>query len=135
MTKRPHILFVDDEPRVLGGLRRLLRTQRDRWEMVFVEGGVAALETLRAGHYDVVVSDYRMPEMDGAELLERVRVDSPTTAGVILSGQTNDDNLPQILTLADEFIDKPSTPDEIVAVLERLLAAGRPGTGPTAPEA
>ncbi|MEV4702946.1 HDOD domain-containing protein [Actinoplanes sp. NPDC049316] len=123
MTRRPHIVFVDDEPRILSGLRRMLRTHRDQWDMSFVEGGQAALETLHSRHCDVIVTDYRMPGMDGAQLLERVRAEFPAMARVILSGQANEDNLMRIMVLAHEFLHKPSTPDQIVRAVQRLIPA------------
>ncbi|UQU62561.1 response regulator [Couchioplanes caeruleus] len=121
MTRRPHIVFVDDEPRILSGLRRMLRTHRGQWDMSFVEGGQAALETLHSRHCDVIVTDYRMPGMDGAQLLERVRTEFPAMARVILSGQANEDNLMRIMVLAHEFLHKPSTPDQIVRAVQRLI--------------
>jgi HD-like signal output (HDOD) protein/CheY-like chemotaxis protein len=121
---RPHVVFVDDEPRILDGLRRMLRTHRTLWDMSFAEGGAAALAILQAQHCDVLVTDYRMPGMDGAQLLERVRTDFPSTARVILSGQTNEDNLLKIVMLTHEFISKPSTPEQIIATVERLVAVG-----------
>jgi HD-like signal output (HDOD) protein/CheY-like chemotaxis protein len=130
--QRPHVLFVDDEPRILGGLRRMLRIHRDRWEMSFAEGGDAALATLRDRPCDVIVSDYRMPEMDGAQLLERVRDEYPGTARVILSGQTNEDDLLSVMVVAHEFLTKPSSPEQLVAAVDRLIDA-RPaiaGAGP-----
>jgi HD-like signal output (HDOD) protein/CheY-like chemotaxis protein len=132
VTGRPHILFVDDEPRLLGGLRRMLRGHRDRWDMSFAEGGEAALAVLRSQACDLIVSDYRMPGMDGAELLERVRTEYPGTARMILSGQTDEDNLFALMALADEFLAKPSTPEELVATLERLISVRPPAaTGGT----
>lgn len=121
VSERPHILFVDDEPRILGGLRRMLRTHRDRWDMSFAEGAEAALAALRDRPCDVIVSDYRMPGMNGAQLLERVRLEYPGTARVILSGQTNEDNLLSIMVLAHEFLTKPSSPEQLVATVERLI--------------
>ncbi|GAA3958567.1 response regulator [Actinoplanes auranticolor] len=130
VAPRPHILFVDDEPRILGGLRRMLRTHRDRWDMSFAEGGEAALAALRDRPCDVIVSDYRMPGMNGAQLLERVRLEYPGTARVILSGQTNEDNLLSIMVLAHEFLTKPSSPEQLVATVERLIDVRAPtGTG------
>ncbi|MDP9794885.1 HD-like signal output (HDOD) protein/CheY-like chemotaxis protein [Catenuloplanes nepalensis] len=123
MTYRPHILFVDDEPMVIEGLGRMLRPCRKRWDMSFAGGGEAALDVLRARSCDVVVTDYRMPGMDGAALLERVRTDHPGTARVILSGQTNEDNLLRIMVLAHEMLTKPATPEELIATIDRLLAA------------
>src|SRR5690349_3817692 len=103
MTGQPHILFVDDEPRILGGLRRMLRAHRDRWDMSFAGGGAEALETMRDRPCDVIVSDYRMPGIDGATLLAHVRDNYPGTARVILSGQTNEDSLLKIIMLAHRF--------------------------------
>jgi len=130
MSDRPHVLFVDDEPRILGGLRRMLRTHRDRWDISFAEGGEAALAVLRERPCDVIVSDYRMPGMNGAQLLERVRQDHPATARVILSGQTNEDNVLSIMVLAHEFLTKPSSPEQLIATVERLIDAGAGVSGP-----
>ncbi len=60
------VLFVDDEPRILEGLRRMLRPQRHEWEMAFAPGGEAALAMMEASPFDVIVSDMRMPGIDGA---------------------------------------------------------------------
>ncbi len=81
------ILFVDDEAKILDGLRRSLRDMRSQWEMVFAEGGVAALGECASGPFDVVVSDARMPGMEGAEFLGKVRNLYPDTVRMILSGQ------------------------------------------------
>ena len=67
------LLFVDDEPKVLEGLRRMLRPLRDEWDMAFARGGPEALQLLGRDAFDVVVTDMRMPDMDGAELLAQVR--------------------------------------------------------------
>ncbi|MFC7276594.1 HDOD domain-containing protein [Paractinoplanes rhizophilus] len=123
MTQKPHVLFVDDEPRVLDGLRRMLRGQRNRWEMSFANGGAEALAVLDERHCDVVVSDFRMPEIDGAALLEKVRTMSPDTARIILSGQTSADNVMRVMALAHKFLNKPATPDEIIEAIDVVLGA------------
>jgi YesN/AraC family two-component response regulator len=71
------LLFVDDEPRVLQGLTQGLRNKRHVWEMVFAEGATTALEDIGRGRFDAVISDMRMPGMDGAELLRRVKLSQP----------------------------------------------------------
>ena len=82
------ILFVDDDPNVLAGLRRMLHAERERWDTRFAIGAEAALALLENCDFDVVVSDMKMPGMDGADLLVRVRELNPSTVRIVLSGQT-----------------------------------------------
>lgn len=101
------ILFVDDEPNVLQGLRRMLRPMRHEWEMTFVDSGQAALREIISHHYSVVVSDMRMPGMDGACLLEQVRQINPGTARIILSGQTDMEAALRSSSIVHQFLAKP----------------------------
>ena len=80
------ILFVDDEINILQGLRRLLRPFAQNWAMDFASTGDEGLAKLAATPFDVVVSDMRMPGMDGAQFLEQVRHRHPETMRIILSG-------------------------------------------------
>lgn len=67
------ILFVDDESMVLDGLRRMLRGMRNEWEMEFVASGHDAMEVLAGRQFDVIITDMRMPGMDGCQLLNQVK--------------------------------------------------------------
>ena len=87
MKKR--ILFVDDEVMILKGLQLMLRSMRGEWEMEFVESAEAALRVLSQRTFDVIVSDMRMPGMNGAELLAEVMKRFPATVRLILSGYAN----------------------------------------------
>lgn len=80
----PQVLLVDDEPNVLQSLRRLLR--REPIELVTVTSPAEALARVQAEPFAVVISDQRMPEMEGTELLERVQAASPDTVRIILTG-------------------------------------------------
>lgn len=122
MTDRPHILFVDDELPMLSGLRRMLRAQRDRWDMSFAEGGEEALAVLNSRRCDVVVSDFRMPGMDGAGLLQVVRDKYPGSARLILSGHTDETDLLKVILLAHQFVHKPCGENELVSAIERVLS-------------
>ena len=84
---KPRVLFVDDERNVLDALRRQLRKD---YEVHVAEGGRQALELLeQQGSFPVVVSDMRMPEMDGAALVSEIRRVAPDTVRMILSGQSD----------------------------------------------
>jgi HD-like signal output (HDOD) protein/CheY-like chemotaxis protein len=116
------ILFVDDEPRVLAGLRRMLRSRQPAWDMRFVEGAGDALRLMEQEPVDVVVSDFRMPGFDGGQLLAEVRRRYPDTARFVLSGHTAEEDLMRVVTIAHQFLTKPCERDEIVAAIERVLA-------------
>ena len=116
------ILFVDDETRILDGLQRMLRPLRDRWEMVFAPGGPAALQELARGSFDVVVSDMRMPEVDGAALLHHVLKTTPQTVRIVLSGQTDLTTAARTIRIAHQFLSKPCEAEVLRCVVERSCA-------------
>lgn len=113
------ILFVDDEPKILEGLQRMLRPQRKEWEMAFAPGGQAALTMLEASPFDVVVSDMRMPGIDGAALLETVRQKYPNILRIILSGYTELEASYRAVPVAHQFLLKPCDPDALRFAIER----------------
>jgi HD-like signal output (HDOD) protein len=119
------ILFVDDEPNILNALRRALRRYRDRWEMTFVEGGKAALDVLRTRSFDIVVSDMRMPDLDGAALLSEVERLHPGSVRVILSGFSDEKGIMRAAAGTHAFLAKPCDPDRIIALMDRSMALRR----------
>ena len=80
----PTLLFVDDEPSILSSLRRLCRPQGYR--VLIAESGAAALEILEREPVDLIMSDMRMPQMDGAQLLAIVRERWPEVVRLLLTG-------------------------------------------------
>jgi HD-like signal output (HDOD) protein len=118
MTKR-RILFVDDEQNVLDGLRNLLRKQRTVWDMSFALGGKAALDEMSRLPVDVIVSDMRMPGMDGAELLTRVKEVFPQTARIVLSGHAEREAIARVIRVAHQFLSKPADANTVRTVIER----------------
>jgi HD-like signal output (HDOD) protein len=115
------IIFVDDEPRVLDGLRRSLRVRRDEWGMDFVTSGADALELMAESSCDVIVSDIRMPEMDGAELLTHVSEHHPEVARVALSGQAESDAAIKVAIAGHRFLTKPTDAESVSRVVEQLI--------------
>jgi HD-like signal output (HDOD) protein len=114
------LLFVDDEPRILDALQRMLRPQRHEWDMHFAAGPAAAIAVLDATPVDVIVTDMRMPEMDGATLLELVMRKWPSTVRIVLSGQTEVAAAERTVRVAHQFISKPCEPGDLFAIIERL---------------
>ncbi|WP_417822012.1 HDOD domain-containing protein [Terasakiella sp.] len=121
MTHKPHILFVDDEENILLGLKRGMRRNRHAWNMSFASSGGEALEIFKEKHVDIIVSDMRMPIMDGAELLERVCKISPDTARVVLSGYAKDEVVLKVIGPAHQYLAKPCDFDDLEETIKRIF--------------
>jgi HD-like signal output (HDOD) protein/CheY-like chemotaxis protein len=115
------LLFVDDEPRLLQGLKQGLRSMRHTWEVAFADGGLAALAELEKHAFDAVISDMRMPHMDGAEFLSRVRLLQPHALRVIFSGQMDECGAVRAAGTAHRFLTKPCDTKVLIATLSRAL--------------
>lgn len=113
------LLFVDDEPLVLDGLKRMLRGQRKEWQMDFATSGAEALAIMEKKTFDVVVSDMRMPGMDGAELLNQVANNYPATVRIVLSGQAEKDRVLRLLGGCHQYLSKPCEPEQLKATVAR----------------
>lgn len=111
------VLFVDDEPDVLEGIENRLYAIRSPWRCRFAESGVEALRMLNQKPVDVLVSDMRMPGMDGAELLEVVKLRFPSTVRIILSGETGARGFLRAAAVAHQVLSKPC---DLVS-LQRLI--------------
>ncbi len=116
------ILFCDDEPNVTDGLKRMLRRYRREWDMAFVNSGREALERMARDRFDVLVTDMKMPGMDGVELLERVKENHPETVRIVLSGYSELEASLRAVPVAHQFLTKPCEPDVLRSVVERALA-------------
>jgi putative nucleotidyltransferase with HDIG domain len=116
------VLFVDDEPNILSGLRRILRPLRNDWEMIFEEGGESALEKLEDAPCDVIVSDMKMPGMDGAEFLSQVREKFPASIRIALSGETDSHMIYRCVQHAHQYLAKPCDADMLVSAVKRAFS-------------
>ncbi len=113
------ILFVDDDLNLLQGLQRMLRPRRNEWEMTFVASPREALALLTQRCFDVVVTDMRMPEMDGADLLEEVKKICPRSVRIILSGQAEIETIIKSIGSAHQYLSKPCNPELLQATINR----------------
>ena len=118
---KPNILFVDDEQGILNGLRLALRAKRLQWNMDFALGGKEALEALEKTTYNVVVTDMRMPGLDGAQVLDEAKRLQPHCVRVILSGYADSENVLKAVKPAHLYLSKPCRNEVLVETLEKAL--------------
>ncbi len=119
MESTNKVLFVDDEVRILKGLRRNLFRQSDNWKLSFASSGKEAVQMLRDEPFHVIVSDLRMPEMDGVALLEYVKEHYPTMIRIILSGYSSEEATLRTVNTAHQFIAKPCTEEDLFQAVSR----------------
>lgn len=127
---RTRILFVDDDENILRGLRNGLRRNRKVWDMHFANSGAEALEQCATTEFDVVVSDMRMPQMDGAELLTQIRDRHPGSSRMVLSGYADRSVVLRALPVSHQYLCKPCGPDRLTAIIndtvDRLSCVSQP---------
>ncbi|WP_173981799.1 response regulator [Magnetospirillum sp. SS-4] len=120
------ILFVDDEPHILKGLRRSMAGMDDEWDMTFCTSGEEALAVMqRDATFDVVISDMRMPRMDGAEFLGVVRQRHPETIRVILSGYAEIESVLRTVGPAHIYLAKPCSAEALRDAISRPISLKR----------
>lgn len=119
------ILFVDDEPLILEGLQRSLRPLRKEWNAAFATGGEEALAVLQREPFDVVVTDMRMPGMDGAALLDEVTRSYPDILRLVLSGQSDRDSVVKSAGMAQQYLAKPCSIEALKDAVNRVVSLRR----------
>jgi putative nucleotidyltransferase with HDIG domain len=142
------VLFVDDEPSVLSAMRRTLHHMRNEWHIEFADGGEAALKDLAKQPADVLITDMRMPGMDGWQLLHHVKQRFPQTVRLILSGHSDARSIMRTVGTAHQYLAKPCDSAALKAaisnayLLRQVLSSdrlahlvGRVGMLPSAPKA
>lgn len=119
------LLFIDDDPSILSSLRRLFR--RQGYRILTGEGGASGLDILRRERVDLVISDMRMPEMDGVEFLERVRVGYPNVIRLLLTGYADIGSTIAAINRGEiyRYITKPWDDNDIVLIVRDALERRR----------
>ncbi len=118
MNKR-RVLFVDDEPKILAALNRMLYSMRREWDTVFASSGSEALEIMDREPFDVIVTDMRMPGMDGAALLNEVMRRHPKVIRVVLSGQADKEAIFRAIGPIHIYLSKPCDAEVLKSTLAR----------------
>lgn len=107
MGSNPTVLCVDDEASILRALRRVFL--EEPWDVLMAEGGAEALDLLGQRDVDLVLSDYRMPGMNGIEFLRRAREIRPDAVRVVLTGYADADSIVAALEAGEiyRYVNKP----------------------------
>jgi two-component system response regulator HydG len=118
MTQKASILVVDDESGILDTLRILLRNEG--FEVTTAQGGKAGLEAIRAGTHDIVLTDVRMPQVSGLDILTAAREQDPMTPVILMTAQASLQSAIQAVNSgAFYYIQKPFSNDELITILRR----------------
>ncbi len=119
---KKRIMFVDDESALLECFEILLQPMEDEWEVSFRNSGAEALALMEKSRFDVIVSDMRMPGMNGAQLLSEVMERHPQTARIILSGYAEQENVAKCVGAAHQFLMKPCDLETLKSALLGVCA-------------
>jgi HD-like signal output (HDOD) protein/ActR/RegA family two-component response regulator len=115
------ILFVDDERDLLDSLRARLYKHRHDWDMKFVVSGEEAIAAFERQNVDLIVSDVRMPGMDGGQLLSVVKQRWPTAIRIIVSGYSDPVQAVRLTSLTHQYVAKPCDGRQLENIIERCF--------------
>jgi HD-like signal output (HDOD) protein len=116
------VLFVDDEANVLQGLQRMLHSVCNEWDISTASSGLEALGLLAQATYDVIVTDMRMPGMDGAQLLTEVMKLYPQIVRIVLSGQSDQETIFRSVGPTHQYLSKPCDAATLKSTVDRACA-------------
>jgi two-component system response regulator HydG len=118
MTQQPSILIVDDESGILDTLRILLR--KEGFEVATAQGGKAGLEQIRSGNHDIVLTDVRMPQVTGLDILQAAKEQDSMTPVILMTAQASlQTAVAAVNQGAFYYVQKPFSNDELLAILRR----------------
>jgi len=118
MTPQATILIVDDESGILDTLRILLR--KEGFEVTTAQGGKAGLEQIRSGNHDIVLTDVRMPQVSGLDILQVAKEQDSMTPVILMTAQASlQTAIAAVNAGAFYYIQKPFSNDELLAILRR----------------
>jgi DNA-binding NtrC family response regulator len=119
VQRQPALLFVDDDVGVLSALRHFFRREAEIWDLVFIEGGVAAIAHLESHFVDVVMSDFQMPIVNGGLVLATAATLQPRAIRILCTASS----VSAAAVNADILLSKPFNARELRATLAAAVSA------------
>jgi DNA-binding NtrC family response regulator len=124
MKRETNVLVVDDEKTVCNSCKKIL-TQAG-YQVEVASSGEEALDKIKGDGFDVVITDWKMPRMDGLEVTRRVKKEKPQVAVIVITGYPSVENSVEAIRAGvSDFVTKPFTPEELSDAMLRALAKGQ----------
>jgi len=124
MTGNPKILVADDDPKILELMKMIL--EKHGFEVMICNDGIEAKKAIDENPLDLIISDYKMPNMDGLQLLKTLREEGLDIPFVLLTGHGSIDSTMEAIKLGTvDYLTKPVNPEEIVLVVQKALNMGQ----------
>ena len=126
-TSRQLVLLVDDEPDIRESLKMLLEASLDDVDVETAEGGQTALDVLARSRVDLIITDYKMPGMNGLEFLQRAAKEAPKVPRILVTAFPDLDIAIKAINAAgiENFFTKPFEPEQVVSVVRDILREQR----------
>ncbi len=123
MKRKTNVLVVDDEKTVCNSCRKILT--QEGYNVDVASSGEEALNKVKANGFDVVITDWKMPEIDGLELARRIKRENPNIAVILITGYPSiETSIEAIRSGVSDYVPKPFTPEELSDVMLRALMKG-----------
>jgi DNA-binding NtrC family response regulator len=128
MSDKAKIIIVDDQIGVLESFKEILKIKD--YEVAGFQGGKEAIESMKTNKYDIAFVDLKMPEMDGIEVLKKLKENDPSIEVVIVTAYASEESFANAITLgAMEYLRKPFLMGEVYALADRALRKRREKMG------
>jgi DNA-binding NtrC family response regulator len=123
MKQETKVLVIDDEKTVCNSCRKILKGEGYKVDVAF--SGEEALKKLKDNGFDVVLTDWKMPRMDGLEVTRRIKEEKPNVVVIVITGYPSLDNtIEAIRAGVSDYVTKPFTPEELSDAVIRALEKG-----------
>jgi YesN/AraC family two-component response regulator len=115
------LLVVDDDINLLDGLKRSMREKQNMWKQLYASSANEALNILASQKIDVIITDYKMPGVDGLELLSIIKEKYPDTKRILLTGQSENEVFESAKDIAHSYLSKPCPVSDIINAIEIII--------------
>ena len=115
------VLFVDDDSNLISGIRRMMHPMENEWDIFYFNAGTEVLEFLKEKQVDVIISDIRMPGIDGNQLLKTVKQNYPQIIRITLSGYAHDSMALRNARVVHQSLVKPANLDIVKNIIHKTF--------------